>query len=352
MGTRRATAWGALLGALCLGTGPAQAADDPATTSGATTSTAAAETPAKGESTEGAAQARELYEQGLAAMSQQQWAEGESLFEKAYALKRHFQIAGNLGTCELELGKHAEAAEHLHAALAELGDEPSRQPERLKLKKLLTTARAQSGTLELRIEPAGLGHLEVRVDGRLLSWPQRLVFVEPGHHQIVASEAGGGRRAQLEIDIEAGLTRKLTLQLAGGSSEPDAAGGTDSPGDGLPSYPIWIGIGATVAAAGAGIVARVVGSGAESDADQMRDDIRAGQASCSVGCPELLDQYADADRAFDASTGLFIAAGALAAATVGYSVMVMTDTTDEPVATAKLTAGPTGLGIGLTFIFQ
>jgi tetratricopeptide (TPR) repeat protein len=339
------------MGTLWVTAGPAQAADGPSSPTGGTAENQpAASGPQKGQ--EGAAKARELYEQGLAAMGQQRWAEAETLFEQAYALKRHFQIAGNLGTCELELGKHAEAADHLHTALAELGDDPNRQRERLALKKLLTTARAQSGTLELRIEPSGLADLDVRVDGHLLPWPQRLVFVEPGHHQIVASESASGRRGELEVDVEAGLTRKLTLQLTGGSAAADPSGDLDPDGDGLPSYPIWIGAAATVAAAGAGIVAQVVGSGAETDADQLRNEIVAGQASCSTGCPELLDRYAEADRGFDASTGLFIAAGALAAATVGYTVLVMTDTADEPVATANLGAGPGGLAIGLTFSLQ
>jgi len=299
-----------------------------------------------------AAEARQLFEQGVAAMNKQQWAQAETLFEQAYERKRHYQIAGNLGTCELELGKHAEAAAHLHAALTELGEDPGHEPERLELKKLLTAARAQCGTLEIRIEPAGQRDLEVEVDGRRLDWPQRQVFVAPGRHRITARQPTAQGQVERSIDVEAGVTRKVALRLDASPSAPPPPPPDETTASGLPTYPVWIGIGVTVAAAGAGIALRVVGAGAESDADQLRDDIRAGQASCSADCPELIDRYGDADGANDASTGLFIAAGALAAATVGYAVLVWTDGSNESAESARLTVHPLGGGLGLTLDFQ
>jgi len=293
-----------------------------------------------------AAQARQLFEEGVAAMQAQQWARAEGLFEQAYELKRHYQIAGNLGTCKLELGKHAEAATHLHAALTELGDDPARGPERLELKKLYTAARAQCSTLEIHVEPAGQTHLEVTVDGQPVNGSRRLVFLPPGRHQVRVHDPASGQRAEAAVDVEAGVTRKVTLQLAGGPGGPSAGAGSDddpptSPDTGLPTYPIWIGIGATVAATGVGVALRVVGGGAESDADQLRDDLRAGSTSCAPDCPELLDRYGEADGLYDASTGLFITAGALAAATVGYAVLTLTSDGEEPAA-ARLTVNPLG----------
>ncbi len=336
--------WAALTAALALVAGPARATQ-PGGAPADPGEPAAAEDP-------DAAKARQLFEQGVAAMKEQQWARAETLFEQAYELKRHYQIAGNLGTCELELGKHAEAATHLHAALTELGDDPGHEPERLELKRLLTTARAQCSTLELRVEPAGETGLEVTVDGRRLSWPERLVFVPPGKHEITARQLATSREASARLETEAGVTRKVALELGEGSSAPPPPSTGDEAGSELPSYPVWIGIGATVAAAGAGIALRIVGAGAESDADQLRDDLRAGQTSCPADCPELIDRYGDADGAYDASTGLLIAAGALAAATVGYAVLVWTDDGDEPAQSARLTVHPQGGGLGLTLHFQ
>src|SRR4051812_35204786 len=65
------------------------------------------------------AQAALDYEAGVKAAEQGDTARAYTLLVKAWSLKRHFQVAANLGLTELDLGKHRDAAEHLAYFLRE-----------------------------------------------------------------------------------------------------------------------------------------------------------------------------------------------------------------------------------------
>src|SRR6185437_10486880 len=64
-------------------------------------------------------QARELHIKGVALYEQGQFDKAEAAFLAAWALKKHYQIASNLGACEMKLGRFRDAAEHLAFFLRE-----------------------------------------------------------------------------------------------------------------------------------------------------------------------------------------------------------------------------------------
>lgn len=285
------------------------------------------------------AHARRLYGQGVDAMNAKDWPKAEQLFEQAWALEQHFTIAGNLGTCELEQSKFAEAAGHLAWAVEAMRAEGGHDAQRVALERQLVKARARAAALELRVRPAGVMGVTVRIDGREVGWPgSQTIYLPVGEHEIEV-RAPDGRHAGATMHGEAGVTRQLVLDL--GSEQTVAAPSSSGP----PMWPAYVGAGVGVGLLAAAMVAGLSGGSHEDDADALRDQLHAGQASCSAGCPELLDEYAAADTAYDYRTGFLVAGISTLALSVAWGSWALASGGDDEPSAARVQLVPTGAGL-------
>lgn len=118
-----------------------------------------------------------LYQKARSLQEQGQWVDAEKLYQEAWDLRPTFDIAGNLGDCELHVGQRREAQEHLVYALKNLpaGWTPE---QKAALAARLEEARGKSVELEVVSDVDGL---EVFVNGRAVTLSDRkTIYVEPG----------------------------------------------------------------------------------------------------------------------------------------------------------------------------
>jgi len=134
----------------------------------------------------------------------------EAKLEQAWALKKTADIAGNLGSVELELKEYDRAANHLAYCDRHL---PVSTPaeERDRLRTQLGDAKKHVGALVLDVQPDGV---EIDVDGENagrapLEGP---VFVNPGARKVVAKRDGLiAKELTLTVQAQQELTQKLVL---------------------------------------------------------------------------------------------------------------------------------------------
>ena len=103
-----------------------------------------------------------LYQQARALHVHAKWADAEAAYQAAWDLRHTFDIAGNLGECELHVGQPREAAEHLSYALRNLpaGVLPEQSDA---LKRMLEEAQAQPiGTLRVAVNVPAARNLRGR----------------------------------------------------------------------------------------------------------------------------------------------------------------------------------------------
>jgi hypothetical protein len=182
--------------------------------------------------------ARELYTDGTNALGKGKWGEAHATLLAAWSLKRHHQIAGNLGAAEVQLGRFREAAEHLSFYLREAPKQKVKELQ--KAQDLLAQARKHIGALRVKVEPAGA---EVLLDGVAVGKAPLAdeVFVDPGPRVIEAKLDGYGP-ARATVDATTGSAREVALTLvplskatAPAPAESSTALGTQQPAGGATS---------------------------------------------------------------------------------------------------------------------
>ena len=289
-------------------------------------------------------QARAHFQKGAAAMEAGDCVSAESHFEKALALHKHYQIAGNLGACELELKKYKEAAEHLQLALVELRREQGRAEQLATVEQMYERTRLHVATVRIAVDGPGAADAIVIVDGEEVA-AAGAVFVTPGKHRIAARTAAA-EASEVTVSVAAGETVAVALSL-----EPTAAPATADEADDESSIPIipilmWSSYGLAVVATGVGAGTFAAGSVAQSDADTCRAEPRSG-------CFALVDMYEEAAGYYNASVVSFAVGGAAAVAGTVFLVMdLMSDEGDEPavgVVPLQLTEDAAVLGVSGRF---
>jgi len=153
--------------------------------------------------------AAKLYDEGVELYLAKRYAEAYAAYIAAWSLKRHYQIAGNLGDCEMQLGKYRDAAEHLTYYLRE-GPKDRAQDKLAPARVLLEEAKTHIGTLEIVVDTPGV---DVFVDGKTIGQSPLPgpVFVDPGKRLI---EAHRGLTPILQtVDVTAGGTYGVQLHL-------------------------------------------------------------------------------------------------------------------------------------------
>ncbi len=151
--------------------------------------------------------AGKLYDEGLALYEAKRYAEAEARYIAAWSLKKHYQIAGNLGDCSMQLGKYRDAAEHLTYYLREYPkDQPADNANRARA--LLEEAKRHIATLDIVVDAAGM---DVFIDGKVIGQSPLAgpVFVEPGQRLI---EVLSGWAPTLQtVNVRAGSMHTVRL---------------------------------------------------------------------------------------------------------------------------------------------
>jgi hypothetical protein len=315
--------------------------------------------------------ARELYLEGQKAGAKKRWGEAYANFLAAWSLKRHYQVAGNLGWVEVELGRHREAAEHLAYYLREAPKEKVK--ERQSVEVLLAEARKHVGALVVNVEPAGA---EVFVDGVSVGKAPLVgeVFVDPGQRTITA-RAEEYSAARQVIEAVKGTSQSVTLSLvvpqaattsgstnrsAGEAAAGDVAagGGARTAGDGAGTTAGASGAskGLIIAGAvtsafivGAGVVFAVVANGHAADAEEqstmaIQEGVRDPCLMAAYGerCEEHKSTLSAGETFTNLSISSFVLGSALGAGTVIYALVSPRSKPNKSVQVAPVVASRGG----------
>ena len=325
--SRRLPALGMLAGAListaaltAIAQSPPEAAPPvpPAATSDPTTPSAAPVAPAVPPSASAQLppedRADELFARGNDAFDKGQLDEAYSLYQQAWALKRTYDIAGNLGQVELKLGKFRDAAEHLDFTLRLFPPTGKSEP-REAIRRAFDAARKEVGALVVTVNVEGA---KVSVDGKEigLSPFDAPVFVEPGKRSIEASlEAHLPTR--ISIDIAKNESRDVGLSLTPKNQPPPPPR----------NVPLLItGFGLSLAAAGTGIGLMIVATDKGTAADTLLRDLVTSDPDGKCPCgsdaerARLKSLRQDHDLFFNVAVGMFVGAGVLAAGATAYAL--------------------------------
>lgn len=313
------------------------------------TAPAEASTPALTGMTEADAKAAELYRQGAAALKAGRHEEAYDKFQQAWQLKKHFQLAANLGAVELRLGKHRDAAEHLAYFMREAPD--AFQEERQQLEQMLTEARQHVGALKVQVEPGA----EVFVDGRSVGTAplERELFLEPGR-RVVEARRAGFERAQADVEASAGTSLMVRIALkraAPVTKGPDVrgpVGGARAGDQGLePTSVNWPAIaagGVALAGIGVGVGFTLAANARDQEADNLlreaADRTPRGQSVCDesrlTGRCSRLNGLLEEETRFARGAMAGYVVGGVAAAVAAGLVIWQPQHTGGPGRTAKV----------------
>lgn len=298
----------------------------------------------------------ELFDRAQAAFKAGDMRGAYDAYLAAWRIQESYDIAGNLGTVEMKLGKFHDAATHFSYALRSFP--PTGLPEQKKrLERSLAEARARVGVLRVAVSQPNAAIL---LDGsRLGTSPlEGEVFVEAGPHTLEAKLAGY-KDARREIVANVGSAYAVELVLVAVPS--DAAAGSelrrDDSGPELPDPPplsdleggrqagVWIG-GFTLSALAfaGGITLLVVSNSLRADADALRAELAPSgcfysQGSKAAACADLKSTIDARNITGNLGVGAMVAGGAVAAGTLTYLLWPRRST---PRAGARVTALPTG----------
>ncbi len=294
-------------------------------------------------------QARKLHDEGTTLFEKQDYAGACAAFAAAYSLKRHYQIAGSLGDCEMQLGRNREAAEHLDSFIREYP--PGDPPEQLeRAKALLARARLSAATLVFDVPMTGT---QVFLDGQPIGKApiEGERFVEPGQHRIEAM--AGLELVRQTVDVSAGEQRVVKLE-ARPVQKPEKPIET---GRGTAKVAAVVAGGVAIASAGVGIGFFLGARSMEVDKNALVNQLsRDSGASPNSACAWVTEFTAECDRVRKLShdqfvfNGVALSAVALGAAAGATSIVIALSsgkTSKGPNVEASAFATPMGGGFAL-----
>lgn len=138
------------------------------------------------------------------------YAEAQALFRRASEREPSARTLRGLGMSSFELRQYVTAVRALEAALLET-TRPLRDDQRAHVEALLERARGYVARLEVHVTPEDA---TLRIDGidvELETYGS--VLVEPGRH-VLSVSADGYDGETIDLALEPGLTRTITLELA------------------------------------------------------------------------------------------------------------------------------------------
>ena len=260
---------------------------------------------------------------GNAAFKAGDFAGAEKAYREAFAVKKGYDIAGNLGTAELAQGKLREAAQHLAFTLRlfPITGEPAVHDQ---MQKAYDQCRRAVGAVRVKLDVKGA---EVLVDGAPAGEAPLLdpVFVDPGEHVLEArldGYTGAAQRVTVDKGGEAEVVLVLTpipRSVTTVVREVQARRRSLAPGLAL--------AGVAVIGVGGGVGFLSASSSKKTEAESARTTLLAAHQSCVSGAPNFAGQQScsalaskfKADDTFhDAAVGAFIVGGAAAVGTAVY----------------------------------
>ncbi len=306
--------------------------------------------------------ARKLYEDGRAFYRQKEFAKARSAFLAAWALRRHWQVAGNLGDSERRLGLFRDAAEHLAFAVrvgasdtvAQAQDRAQAQEDVSRMRAILDEVTREVATVKVSSTQSGS---EIWLDGKHVGQIplDDPMFLDPGQHTI-ETRAAGQSLTKISLNVNRGEMRDLQLPLSSRSTSTTAAGSsvvlrpeTTSGFSSTRTVLLIAGTGTTLAAAGFGIWFLTRASAAQSDVDRLSAQTRQqdGPGAClapdAIAQPVCTQLQQAADRKSAATSGetaSWVMTGAFAAATAGIYVLWPQHDREAALVTPQL--GPHG----------
>lgn len=292
-------------------------------------------------------EAREQFNLGVKAMEAGDCEAAIPHFKQALAFHVHHQIAGNLGACELELGRYPDAAEHLQRALEQV---PHHDASRAALQRMHEQAMQKVGVLRVSVSGPSAASATLTLDGAPVS-ANEPVYVTAGEHVIEARAADAGA-APVTASVSAG--DRLTVAIAllpkkhAVTSVPSDVDAEDDDDVDAVRVAMWSSYGVALAASAVGVGFLAVGISEQDEADARRDVLRS-EGSCSGDCPELLRRYATVDTNYNTAGVLF---GVGAAAAVAGTVLLLIDVLDDDAEVAVIPVwSNTEAGIGVKGTF-
>ena len=289
--------------------------------------------------------ARALYAEGIKAADAKNWAGAHAAFMEAYKQSDHYQIAANLGSMEIKLGRYRDAAEHLAVYLRKAPSDKVK--DRMRALAFFEEAKKKVGTVQVRVNVNGA---EILVDDKVvsLSPPVDDLFVDPGPRFIKARMAGH-KSSETTLEAGPGTTHQVTLTLE--KMAPDAppppklvktAAPPPSPPEPVPFKPqkeiIIAGISVGAVGILAGTISAIVSSGYGSSAEDRRDVLlqRPGGGSACLDpmntseCATLNDLWGSRDTWGNVAVWSFVIGGVAGAGTAAYALVLPRVLTSGP----------------------
>jgi PEGA domain len=302
--------------------------------------------------------ARQLFTEGVKAYQQSRWAEAHAAFLAAWALSKHYSIAGNLADCELKLGLHREAAEHFARYVREMAKDPGSTPqERKDGDARFALAKAKVGQVDVQVSVPGA---EVYADGMLVGAAplEDPLFLDPGPHALEA-RSDGYTPARVTLTATAGAAQPVALTLMrplpATNAAPDATGPVKA-GGWRPGLPVLVTGGALAVvglAVGAGLAVAANGKGSAADAAVAMLPPSGAHASCATNmsaCATINDDRQAHDALAKGALGTFIAGGAIGVATLLYGLLAPKGSA-APETKAVPVVGRDGAGVAVVGVW-
>ena len=279
-------------------------------------------------------EANEHFERGVKLAEAGSIPEAEEELEKAWALRKAWDIAGNLGLTEAAQGKWEEAADHMHYALRFIGSLATDE-QRKGLEERYANVRARLSLVNVK----GNAPFTIKLGERTQA-SDAPVFLGEGKHKLECV-ADGYESVTLEVTAVKGETQNLTVTLK--KLTPTVIGPTKP----LEEAAMWPAVllgttGGTLFAAGLGSL--IGGLVVKADVDE---GTASGRCNTDPSCTDLQSSLDDA-KLLGTLGVVGLAVGATALAGMGLYIALVPDT--EPTA-AKLglQLSPDGIAIQGSF---
>jgi hypothetical protein len=271
-------------------------------------------------------QATKWLSEGNKAFKDGKFAQAETAYREAFALKPVYDIAGNLAMAEFAQSKHRDAAEHLALAirLFPVTGEPA---TREQMQKTFDQCKGHVGVVKVNV--ATVRGAQVSVDGKVFGEAPLAddLFLDPGTHTISVT-AKGYKDASKSIDVEKGVASVVKLDLVLLPPEVVIKNGPDQPPPPPRSkVPAIVLGGVAVIAVGVGGALLGVSGGKASDARDQAAALKGVRCTpppgtnANAACTTLVDTANSADSLHNAGIGLFIGAGVAGVAAVTYLLL-------------------------------
>jgi len=177
----------------------------------AVTTTAPAWTvgPPAGDGSKPGVQVTEYLRRAARARKAGQWAEAADAYRAAWGLEQQPELAGELGVCEVALGRYREAAEHLQISMEK--PESLSQEQLRRFESAQARAEREVATVVISANPP---NAQVSVDDQPPREPRStyIIFLEPGRHTLRA-QLDGYEDARVTLDAVPGTSPEIPLRL-------------------------------------------------------------------------------------------------------------------------------------------